>query len=120
MSDIRDWRKYSQLEGAEPIKLIHTLPNIHDKTLTSRYDGHYFYQDIWAFKKIYESQSKYHVDIGSRVDFVGFLTAITKVTFIDIRPLLAKLDNLDSKKGSILSIPYGDNSISSLSCLNVA
>jgi hypothetical protein len=30
------------------------------------------------------------------------------------------LENLDSKKGSILSIPFKDNSVNSLSCLHVA
>jgi len=42
------------------------------------------------------------------------------VTFIDIRPLVANLENFDSKKGDILSIPYKDNCIQSLSCLHVA
>ena len=36
------------------------------------------------------------------------------------RPLLADLDNFDSKKGTILSMPFKDNSIPSLSCLHVA
>ena len=54
------------------------------------------------------------------IDFVGFLTAITKVDFIDIRPLLVNLENFNSKKGSILSMPFKDNSIRSLSCLHVA
>jgi hypothetical protein len=62
----------------------------------------------------------YHVDVGSRVDFVGFLTAITKVIFIDIRPLMATLENFESRKGSILSMPFEENSIISLSCLHVA
>ena len=48
------------------------------------------------------------------------LTAITKVTFIDIRPLIVNLENFDSKPGSILALPFGDNSVPSLSCLHVA
>ena len=116
----RDWKKYSRMEGAEPIKFIDTNPCIHDKTKTTYFDYHYFYQDIWAFKRIYESKCKHHVDVGSRIDFVGFLTAITKVTFIDIRPLIANLENFESRKGNILSMPYETNSILSLSCLHVA
>jgi len=54
------------------------------------------------------------------VIFVGMLTAITKVTFIDIRPLVVNLENFDSKAGSILALPFGDNSVPSLSCLHVA
>lgn len=33
--------------------------------------GHYFLQDVWAAKKIYQSGTKHHVDIGSRID--GFV-----------------------------------------------
>jgi hypothetical protein len=108
------------LNGAERIEIVNTYPCIHDKTQTSGFDVHYFYQDIWAFKKIYESKVDHHVDVGSRVDFVGFLTAITKVTFIDIRPLMANLENLCSRKGDILSMPFENNSVLSLSCLHVA
>jgi len=73
-----------------------------------------------AFKKIKESKAENHIDIGSNVNFVGFLSAITKVTFVDIRPLEANLKNLESIKGDILSLPFKDNSVNSLSCLHVA
>jgi len=59
--------------------------------------------------------------VGSRVDFVGFLTAITKVNFVDIRPLDAPyLTNIENIKGSILELPYENNSLESISCLHVA
>lgn len=116
----KDWVKYSSLDGAEQIKIADTYPCIHGKTKTTDFNGHYFYQDIWAFKKIYESKVDHHVDIGSRVDFVGFLTAITRVTSIDIRPLMANLENLHSMKENILSMPFENNSVPSLSCLHVA
>jgi SAM-dependent methyltransferase len=117
---LKDWATYSRLEGAERVKLINTHPCIDEKTQTASFDSHYFYQGIWAFKRIYASKPNHHVDVGSAVDFVGFLTAITKVTFIDIRPLLAPLNNFDSVKGSLLSLPLDDNSLLSLSCLHVA
>lgn len=117
---LKDLKNYSKMEGAEPIQLINTYPCIHDKTKTTNFDIHYFYQDIWAFKKIYDSKYEHHFDVGSSIEFVGFLTAFKKVTFIDIRPLIAKLENLESKKGDILSLPYKNNSFLSLSCLHVA
>ena len=116
----KDWKRYLKMEGAEKIKLINAYPCLHDKTLSTNFDVHYFYQDIWAFKRILESKCDYNVDVGSRVDYIGFLTAITKVEFIDIRPLKAELENFISKKGTILSMPYKDNSLVSLSCLHVA
>jgi len=117
---INDWKKYIQLNAAEPIRLINTYPRVHDKTKETHFDKHYFYQNIWAFKKIYESECDSHIDVGSKIDFIGFLTTITKVTFIDIRPLILNLDNLGSKKGNILALPYKDGSVKSLSCLHVA
>lgn len=118
---LRDWFKYSGMDGAEPIKIRDTYPCLFDKKSTTRIDSHYFYQDIWAFKKINQFKPKLHVDVGSNVNFVGFLTAITKVNFVDIRPLNAPyLTNIENVKGSILELPYKDNSLESISCLHVA
>lgn len=116
----KDWRKYSKMEGAEYLKFTDAIPCLYDKTETTSFDFHYFYQDIWAFKRIFKSKCKHHFDVGSRADLIGFLTIITKITFIDIRPLQANLENFESKKGNILSLPYKTGSISSLSCLHVA
>jgi SAM-dependent methyltransferase len=108
------------MKGGENIRLLDIQPCLHEKTKTTKFDVHYFYQDIWAFQRIYESKVTHHVDVGSRVDFVGFLSSITKVTFVDIRPIETSLKNLNSIKGDILSLPFKDNSIQSLSCLHVA
>lgn len=113
-------RQYKGMNGAENISAHDLYPVLDEKTSTTSFDTHYFYQDIWAFRKIFESGAKAHVDVGSKVDYVGFLSAITQTTFIDIRPLVTDLTNLESKSGSILAMPYPDNSISSLSCLHVA
>lgn len=116
----RDWIHYARLHGSEAIRVVDTYPRLHDKTQITPFDSHYFYQDIWAFKKIKESGVQWHVDVGSSIDFIGFLTAVCRVTFVDIRPLEASLDNFESKKGSILSMPYPDGLVDSLSCLHVA
>ena len=120
LSYFRDWFRYARLEGAEPIRLIDTFPLIHDRTSTTPFDRHYFYQDTWAFRSIMESGTESHMDVGSRVDFIGFLSTVTKVTFIDIRPIEARLENLESRKGSVLDLPFEDRSVRSLSCLHVA
>jgi SAM-dependent methyltransferase len=117
----RDLLSYSRMEGAEQIRLFHLYPIIHDKTAITHFDKHYFYQDIWAFQCIIEKTPNYHVDIGSRVDFVGFLSSVLKkVIFVDIRPIQAHLPRLFQAQGDILFLPFADNSLVSLSCLNVA
>ena len=116
-----DMLSYSRMDGAEPIKLVDTYPCLFDKTSKTRVDSHYFYQDLWAFKIIYSLKPQLHVDIGSNVKYVGFLTAITNVHFVDIRPLeVSNIKNLQSVKGSILDLPYESNSLKSISCLHVA
>ncbi len=115
-----DWFRYSHLPGAEKIHLIDTYPCIKERTFTTWFDAHYLYQNAWAFKRIYASRAKKHVDVGSHRSFVSMLTAVTHVTFIDIRPLEIQLENYVSKKGDILNLPYKDKSIASLSCLHVA
>lgn len=117
---LSDWSRYSALPGSETPRFADSYPCLFDRTTTTPFDAHYFYQDIWAFKRIQASDTPSHVDIGSRAIFVGMLTAITKVTFIDIRPLIVSLENFDSIPGSILALPFGDNSVPSLSCLHVA
>lgn len=113
-------RTYESMPGAENIARRDLYPCLDDRTTTTGFDTHYFYQDIWAFRKIFESRSPTHVDVGSKVDYVGFLTTVTRTTFIDIRPLITDLPNFDSKAGSILEMPYEDGTIPSLSCLHVA
>ena len=115
-----DLRRYKQLLPDVRISLADAYPQIHDRTLTSAFDPHYFHQDVWAAGRIAELSPEHHVDVGSRVDFVGFLSAITAVTFVDIRPLDVDIERLTPIAGSIVDMPFDDRSLRSLSCLHVA
>jgi SAM-dependent methyltransferase len=96
------------------------FPQLGDRLATSPFDSHYFYQDVWAARHVAALAPDRHVDVGSRVDYVGFLTALCDVTFVDIRPLLADLSRLESVAGSVLAMPFDDQSVASISCLHVA
>jgi len=102
-----------------------SLKNIYP-ILTDRYhkagtdSGHYFFMDIWAAQQIYDSKVKYHVDAASRIDgFVAHLLPFCKVDYVDLREMKSSLQNLIYIKGSILELPYSDNSVNSMSCLHV-
>ncbi|MBV9607607.1 MAG: DUF268 domain-containing protein [Solirubrobacterales bacterium] len=116
----RDRRAYGRLPGAEPLRLRDAFPQLGDRLATSPFDQHYFYQDVWAARHVASLAPARHVDVGSRVDYVGFLTAVTDVTFVDIRPLQSDLDRLESIAGSVLAMPFDDQTVQSLSCLHVA
>lgn len=82
--------------------------------------GHYFHQDLWAARYIFESGVKKHVDVGSSIEgFVAHVLPFCHVTYVDIRQLSARVHGLEFKQGSILDLPFGDNSVISLSCLHV-
>ncbi len=117
---LRDIFKYSTLNSAEKVEFSNIFPVLSDKLTTTPFDSHYFYQDIWAANKVYKSKTKEHVDVGSNIEFAGFLTVFTKVTFVDIRPLIVQLPNFSSVKGSVLDLPFKESSIKSFSCLHVA
>ena len=116
----KSWYRYSRMPGAEKISWRDAYPCLYDRTGITGIDPHYFYQGVWAMRRIIESGVSEHVDVGSLVSFVGLLSTFVKVTFIDIRPAPVVLENFYSSTGSVLEMPFPDNSVNSLSCLHVA
>lgn len=116
----RDFRAYSKLAGSEPLRLADVHARIHDRTRTTPFDAHYLYQAVWAYRAIQRAGVAQHVDVGSEITFVALLTAVTEVTFFDIRPLGAEVPRLTCKAGSLLALPLDDRSVPSLSSLHVA
>lgn len=81
---------------------------------------HYFHQDIWAAKKLFDAAIKEHVDVGSRVDgFIAHLLTFCRVTYVDVRPLELEWDGFSFKQGLITALPFADGSVPSLSSLHV-
>lgn len=107
------------MPGAEQLRWRDSFPKLSDRLAVTPYDSHYLFQDTWAAQRVAEIAPNRHVDIGSRVDYVCFLTAITTVAFVDIRPLVAPIDRLEPVTGSILDLPFADRSLESVSCLHV-
>ena len=120
LSYLRDRRTYQRMDGAEALHWRNDYPKTGDRLSTSPYDPHYLPQDAWAAQRIAEFAPQSHVDVGSRVEFVCFMTSHIPVTFVDIRPLEAPVEGLSSVTGSILDMPFADHSLQSVSCLHVA
>lgn len=139
------WRLYQPFRRNNPLKVLNAFPyyfktlieykkkggkisfkdvspSLFDRSSKSQTGGgHYFYQDIWAIKRIHRNNPKEHVDVGSRFDgFTGQLTAFTKVFAVDIRPPKFTLSNLTFIEGDIMNLPFENQSINSLSCLHTA
>ena len=94
-------------------------PCLGEDTSETKVEPIYFYQDTWAFEEIVKASPSCHVDVGSHHKLVAFLSKIFPVTMIDIRPLSLPMKTLKFQKGSILNLPFEDESVESLSSLCV-
>lgn len=94
-------------------------PQLNDKTSFTPIEPVYFFQDTWAARKIFELKPGTHHDVGSSAKTIGILSQFIPITMIDIRPLPLDLPGLNFIEGSILDLPFDDNSLDSISSLCV-
>lgn len=94
-------------------------PCIADATKNTPIDPIYFFQDAWCASMVFSNKPSSHYDVGSNVHMLGILSQFVPVTMIDIRPLSVKLQGLKFIEGSIVSMPFEDASIQSLSSICV-
>ncbi|MDD8017199.1 MAG: DUF268 domain-containing protein [Bacteroidota bacterium] len=116
-----EYLKYKALHNNKQfiVSAMDWYPCLKDKTETTPLDPVYFYQDAWAARKIFENKPLHHYDVGSLAKTIGIISQFVPTTMVDIRPVELPLDNLYFKKGSILELPFEDNSIESISSLCV-
>lgn len=119
----RFWSSYRHYKKLAPpdrqLSLRWLYPCLGDDTEKTPIEPIYFYQDAWAFEKIVKRRPAFHVDVGSHHKFVALLSKVVRVIMVDIRPLSLPLDTLEFRKGSILSLPFEDASVPSVSSLCV-
>tara|TARA_R110000868_G_scaffold155691_6_gene382195 strand:- start:67272 stop:68054 length:783 start_codon:yes stop_codon:yes gene_type:complete len=102
-----------------PVSFNH--PNLSDRHEASGVaKGHYFHQDYFVAKKVYESSPTKHVDIASKVDsFVAHVAVFREIEVIDIRKLQSPLKNLKFKQLDIMDdVTTYQDYCDSLSCLH--
>ena len=101
---------------------MRVLPILSDvKTQSGKVKRHYFHQDLWAARRIYEEKPAKHIDVGSRVDgFVAHLLTFMDVTVIDIRSFKSKIKGLTFHQADMMEHDPGHNRIlvESVSCLH--
>lgn len=115
----KQYKLFNLLEQNENFKEIEYYPCLSDNVEYTPLDPVYFYQDTWASRKIFDLNPKHHYDIGSSAKTIGILSQFVPITMVDIRPLPFELEGLNFIKGSILVLPFEDNSIESISSLCV-
>ena len=81
--------------------------------------GHYFHQDIWAARKIFERNPTRHIDVGSRIDgFVAHVACFREIEVYDIRPISYKVRNIRFVQRDLMKSAEREV-CDSLSCLHV-
>lgn len=121
-SDMRSYKgKDARIKSQFPLRFVNAYPIYYDRyEEAGEVPKHYFYQDLWAAKKLFQSGVKVHYDIGSRLDgFISHCLVFAKVIMLDIRPLNSKIPNLEFIKADGMNMKnIKTNSIDSISSLH--
>ena len=116
-----DMRAYNKANTRREFhaELKHLYPCVKDWDAQAGSTSFYFWQDLWAAKKIFQAKPLEHFDIGSRLDgFIAHILTFMPVTMLDIRPLSEHIEGLkfiQADATNLEGIP--DNSLISLSSL---
>jgi SAM-dependent methyltransferase len=118
---LHEYKQFNQISENPnfEVSLNDFYPCLVDKTAKTPLDPVYFYQDTWSAHKIFQLKPNHHYDVGSSAKTIGIISQYVPTTMIDIRPIDLSLENLSFVEGSILALPFADNSIESLSSLCV-
>ena len=101
-----------------PVRTRDLYPCVLDKTPKTSFDRHYVFHTAWAARKVKEINPKTHIDISSSLYFSSIVSAFVPVKFYDYRPANLNLSELSSERADLLSLPFPDGSIKSLSCMH--
>lgn len=115
----KSYREFRQQGENKNFTHSDLFPCLSDNTATTPLEPTYFFQDSWAAKHIFSLNPSHHYDVGSSAKTMGIISQFTPTTMVDIRPIELELPNLFFEQGSILDLPFKDNSIESLSSLCV-
>ena len=67
--------------------------------------GHYFHQDLLVARKIFHSNPKKHVDIGSRTDgFVAHVAVFREIEILDIREQKSNVKNISFRQADLMQL----------------
>ncbi len=91
----KDRIRFNSLQGQSGWAL-RNYPVLLDRNAGAALLGEYFWQDLFVAKEIIKKNPKLHIDIGSRIDgFIAHLACVRSVKVFDIRPLSAKIENVE-------------------------
>lgn len=117
-TEFKKFKNKSKHSGRFSIDWNDRYPCLNDRTEKTSFDRHYIYHTAWAARILNKIKPKKHIDLSSALYFSSIVSAFVPVKFYDFRPADLKLSNLYSGKADLLSLPFKENSIISLSCMH--
>lgn len=119
---ISDYLKFKKMSNQNPkrfsLNFNDRFPCLDDKTAVTGFDHHYVYHVAWASRILAMTKPEVHYDISSSLYFSATVSAFIPIRFYDYRPANLNLSGLSSERADLLSLPFKDNSIKSLSCMH--
>lgn len=117
---ISDYVNFNRLNLKKRFKLSwkNRYSCLDDKTEKTSFDRHYIYHTAWASRILAKTKPKKHIDISSSLYFSSIVSAFIPIDFYDYRSPELKLSNLNVDKADLISLPFKNESISSLSCMH--
>jgi len=118
---LAQYRAASRANGPFPLAAIDLHPVLDDFNVEAgQVSGHYFFQDLWVARRIFQRRPERHIDVGSRLDgFVAHLLTFMPVTVLDVRPLTSNVAGLEFVRADATSMAgFADGSVDSISSLH--
>jgi len=120
VKDFNSFKKLSKTSDSRFVPIIKDFyPVLGEDTANTGFDRHYTYHPAWAARIIANNRPEFHVDISSILHFSTIVSAFVPVHFYDYRPAQINLDGLTNGQADLLSLPFNDGEIKSLSCMHV-
>ncbi len=95
-------------------------PMLQDDTVTTGFDTHYIYHVAWAIAKINSNPPIKHIDFASSLHFSTAICSILPTTFVDYRPAMLHLNNLNCVAGDLTNeSQWIEKKYPSVSCMHV-
>jgi hypothetical protein len=118
--DLREIKR--QLKSNDDFKISILYPILRERQESNGdLTSHYFHEDLWAARKIFQNHPSKHVDVGSRVDgLVAHVASFREIEVFDIRPQESHVKNIRFVTADFMKIqPELHDYTDSLSSMNV-
>ena len=100
-------------------KRVCSYPILNEKYMVPHFDRHYFYHTAWAARVLANIKPEKHIDISSTINFMSHISAFIPTEYYEYNVPEIELNNLKIDRCDLLSLPFADNSVFSLSCMHV-